>query len=269
MFPAERLSKKERALRRAVIRRSCLAGVAALSLTLLTACSDSGSGDTDSGKGKSDAAAGSETSTLSAADLEKAVLKDGDVKGHKVTEPTATIEQKDVEADNDECAPVAYAMGGTVVDKPSATVQRETASKVDPAEAAKGGDAEEALTSGLDVTKVLLRLSAYDSAAAQSAMKAIGASAKACADGFKVTMQGTAQEVTKVSTATAPKGADEALAIDFLSEAEGAKIPMKVVVFRKGSTLGYFTAVNFASAATGKDFDFPTELVDAQINKLA
>lgn len=44
---------------------------------------------------------------------------------------------------------------------------------------------------------------------------------------------------------------------------------MKVVVFRKGSTLGYFTALNLASAATGKDFEFPTEVVEAQVKKLS
>lgn len=237
-----------------------MAGVAALSLTLLSACSDAGGSEGDSG---------SKAPTLSAADLEKAVLKDGDVEGHKVTEPTVTVDRKDVEPGSDECAPVAHAMVGSVVDEPTATVQRETAREVDPAEAAKSGDVEDALNSGLDVTRVLLRLSAYDSAAARTVMKSLDASAKACAGGFKVAVDGTAQDVTKVSTATAPEGADEAIAIDFISEAEGTKIPMKAVVFRKGSTLGYFTAVNLASAATGKDFQFPTEVVEAQVKKLA
>lgn len=251
------MPKKERELSRAVIRRSCVAGVAALSLTLLAACSDSGGSE-------SEGDSGGKTPTLSAADLEKVALKDGDVEGHKVTEPTATVDQKDVEPGSDECAPVAYAMVGSVVDEPSATVQRETAGEIDPAEAAKSGG-----SSGLDVTRVLLRLSAYDSAAAQSVMKSLNTSAKACADGFKVTVDGTTQDVTKVATATAPEGADEAIAIDFVSEAEAAKIPMKVVVFRKGSTLGYFTALNLASAATGKDFEFPTEVVVAQVKKLS
>ncbi|MGW0845398.1 hypothetical protein ACWD26_35740 [Streptomyces sp. NPDC002787] len=253
----DELPKKERELRRAVIRRSCVAGVAALSLTLLSACSDAGEGGSDS------AAEESKAPALSAADLEKAALKDGDVEGHKVTAPTATVDQKDVETDSEECAPVAYAMVGSVVDEPSATVQRETASEIDPAKAAKSVGA-----SGLDTTRVLLRLSAYDSAAAQTVMKSLNSSAKACAEGFKVTVDGTSQDVTKVSTATAPQGADEAIALDFLSEGGAAKIPMKIVVFRKGSTLGYFTALNIASAATGKDFDFPTEVTEAQLKKL-
>ncbi|MDX3691121.1 hypothetical protein PV726_12410 [Streptomyces europaeiscabiei] len=173
-------------MRRAVVRRSCVAGVAALSLTLLSACSDAGGSEGDSG---------SKAPTLSAADLEKAVLKDGDVKGHK---PTVTVDRKDVEPGSDECAPVAYAMVGSVVDEPSATVQRETAREADPAEAAKSGDVEDALNSGLDVTRVLLRLSAYDSAAARTVMKSLD-----------------------------------------------------------------------ASAATGRDFEFPTEVVEAQVKKLA
>ncbi|MEH0527414.1 hypothetical protein QBA75_09185 [Streptomyces stelliscabiei] len=44
---------------------------------------------------------------------------------------------------------------------------------------------------------------------------------------------------------------------------------MKVVVFRKGGTVGYVTALNLASAASGKDFEFPAEVVDAQVKKLA
>jgi hypothetical protein len=251
------IPKKERELRSAVIRRSCAAGVAALSLTLLAACSDSGEGGAEGD-------AGGKTPALSAADLEKVVLKDGDVKGHKVTEPTTTVDRKDIEPGSDTCAPVAYAMLGSVVDEPAATVQRETQKKIDPAEAAKSGDVP-----GLDATRTLLRLTAYDGAAARSVMKSLATSAKACADGFEVTADGTSQEVTKVSTDTAPEGADEAIAINYLSEAEGTKIPMKVVVFREGGTVGYFTALNLASAATGKDFEFPTEVVDAQVKKLA
>ncbi|MGW1669974.1 hypothetical protein [Streptomyces sp. NPDC002324] len=242
-------------MRSAVIRRSCVAGVAALSLTLLAACSDSGGsgGEGDSG-GKA----------LSAADLEKVVLKDGDVKGHKVSEPTGTVDRKDIEPGTDACAPVAYAMLGSVVDEPAATVQRETQKKIDPAEAAKSGD-----VSGLDATRTLLRLTSYDGSAAQKVMKSLATSAKDCADGFEVTADGTSQQVTKVSTDPAPEGADEAIALTFLSEAEGTKIPMKVVVFREGGTVGYVTALNLASAASGKDFEFPAEVVDAQVKKLA
>lgn len=249
--------KREPDLTRAVVRRSCAAGAAVLSLTLLAACSDSG-------EGGEEGAAGAKASALTAAELEKAVLKDGDVEGHKVTEPTGTVDQKDVKAGSDACAPVAYAMVGSVVDEPAAMVQRETAAEIDPAQAAKKGGTE-----ALDNTRTLLRLTSYEGDAAQSVMKSLATSAKDCADGFEVTVDGTAQEVTRVATAAAPEGADEAIALDFLSEGAGTKIPMKVVVFRQGTTLGYFTALNIASAATGKDFDFPTEVVTAQIKKLA
>lgn len=235
-----------------------MAGVAVLSLSLLAACSDSGEGGGGQGGGS-----GGKKSALSAADLEKVVLEDGDVKGHKVGEPTGTVDRKDIEPGSDACAPVAYAMLGSVVDEPAATVQRETQKKIDPAEAAKSGD-----VSGLDATRTLLRLSAYDGEAAQAVMKSLTVSAEDCADGFEVTADGTAQQVTKVSTDPAPEGADEAIALTFLSEAEGMKVPMKVVVFREGATVGYVTALNLASAATGKDFDFPTEVVEAQVKKL-
>jgi hypothetical protein len=51
-------------------------------------------------------------------------------------------------------------------------------------------------------------------------------------------------------------------------EADGDQFPVKGVVVRKGATLAYFPAVNLAAAATGKDFAFPTQLVDAKLAKL-
>lgn len=255
-------------MRRAVIRRSCLAGVAALSLTLLAACSDSGS-ENDTGKGGSGSTAEeSQTKALSAADLEKVVLKDGDVEGHKVTEPTATVEQKDVKAEDEACAPVAYAAIGSVVDAPGATVQRETAEEPDPAAAADADNPEDALDAGLDVTKTLLRLSSYEGDGAKAAMDSLTKSAADCAKGFALTADGTDQKVTKLAEATAPEGADQAIALDVVTEAEGAKVPMKVTVVRKGTTIAYFTALNIGAVATGGDFEFPTEVADAQLAKL-
>lgn len=174
-----------------------------------------------------------------------------------------------MKADDEACAPVAYAAIGTVVDEPAATVQRETASEPDAGAAADAGNAEDALDSGLDVTRTLVRLSSYEGDGAEAAMDSLSKSVDACAKGFKVTASGTDQQVTKVTKTTAPDGADQAIALDVVSEAEGAKVPMKVVVIRKGRTLGYFTALNIGALATGKDFDFPTEVVDAQLVKLA
>ncbi|WP_307835281.1 hypothetical protein [Streptomyces adelaidensis] len=243
-----------------------MAGVAALSLTMLAACSSSGESEGDSGKGGSEA---STEEALSAADLEKVVLKDGDVEGHKVTEPTATVEQKDVQAEDEACAPLAYAAIGTVIDEPGATVQREAASEPDTEAAADAQNPEDALDTGLDVTRTLLRLSSYEGDGAKAAMDSLTKSVADCAKGFKLTAQGTDQQVTKVAEATAPEGADQAVALEVVTEAEGSKVPMKVVVFRKGGTVGYFTALNIGALATGKDFDFPTKVVDAQLDKLA
>ena len=244
-------------MRSAVIRRSCAAGVAVLSLTLLAGCSDSGEGGKDAGKGGSGSAGEKKPAALSAADLEKVVLKDGDVKGHKVTAPTVTVEQKDVRTEDEACAPLAYAAIGSVIDRPGATVQRETASVPNAAD-----------PKSLDVTRTLIRLSSYEGDGAEAALDSLTKSVDACAKGFEVTADGTDQQVTKVAKTEAPEGTDQAVALDVVSEAEGAKVPMKVVVIRKGGTVGYFTALNIGSLATGKDFDFPAEIADAQIAKL-
>ena len=67
---------------------------------------------------------------------------------------------------------------------------------------------------------------------------------------------------------TAPEGADEALALTVSVDAGEVKAPMKSVVVRKGATVVYIPSVNLAAASSGKDFPFPTELLDAQLAKL-
>ena len=99
-------------------------------------------------------------------------------------------------------------------------------------------------------------------------MKDLRAAAKKCAGGFSYTVTGTKNEFAKVTTTPAPDGADEALALTLNMASEGVKAPVKAVVVRKGATLAYFPAINLASAATGKDFDFPVDLVQAQLAKL-
>ncbi|MFD2691458.1 hypothetical protein ACFS5L_42470 [Streptomyces phyllanthi] len=193
---------------------------------------------------------------LSEAELTKVTLRAGDVEGHKVSKPTATVTQKDVKAGDEACVPVAYAVAGTVLGEPRTTVQRETASEP---------DARAKASAAPDITRVLVRLSAYEGDEAQAAMDSLSEAADSCTKGFTLTVDGTEQQVTKIAKTTAPQGADQAIALNVTSE----KVPMKVVVIRKGSTLGYFTAINIASAASGKNFAFPTEVVDAQLVKLA
>ncbi|MBL1105636.1 hypothetical protein JK361_13745 [Streptomyces sp. 5-8] len=255
------------------VRRAGLAASAAALAVLLSACGGSGDG-TEDGKtaqaGKSASAAAAPARTLTAAELEKAALTQADVKSGKVVTKVPAVDdiaQDKVETDKPECAPLSYLQVGSYVGKPAADVKRSWTG--DPKKPAAGASQEEAMLSVVDRPKVVLTLASYDGDEAAKAFGELKAAASACAGGFSFTVGGDTTKIVKVSTTAAPEGADEAIALTWLIDAEeGVKAPVKGVVVRKGATLAYVPAVNIASAATGKDFPFPTELVEAQLAKL-
>ncbi|MFD3314289.1 hypothetical protein [Streptomyces sp. NPDC058694] len=57
------------------------------------------------------------------------------------------------------------------------------------------------------------------------------------------------------------------MALGAVVERNGAKGPAKVVVFRKGSSVGYGSAV--PEGRVGKGFAVPSAVVDAQLAKLS
>jgi hypothetical protein len=261
------------------VRRTALAASAAALALLATACGGSGDeGKADGSKGKGDstssasaaASAAPAAKALTAAELKKAALGSGDVKSGDVTDqvsPKDFVKQDEVKADDEACAAVAYVQSGTVVGKPSATVRWMWIGEPDKS-AAVSGDAEDIMDAALDVTSVRATLAAYADGGAEKAMEELGQAADSCADGFAFTAQGEKVKNLEVAETKAPGGADEALALTMTIDAEGTKAPMKAVVARKGSTIAYFPAVNLISAGTGKDFDYPTDVIQAQLGKL-
>ncbi|MPY56805.1 hypothetical protein [Streptomyces spongiae] len=153
--------------------------------------------------------------------------------------------QRDVRVTENTCAPVAYVLSGTVVGGLTSMVVRE----------ASGEDAA--------VTVVLAQ---YEGERAQSAMDDLSTAVAECAGGFTVTVDGDERTVGKVAPEIAPPGADQAMALGAVVESGGVKAPVKVVVFRKGATVGYISAVPTGKA--GKDFAVPHAVVDAQLAKL-
>ncbi|MYX27888.1 hypothetical protein GTY75_14735 [Streptomyces sp. SID8381] len=259
-----------------LIRRTCLVASAAALALLATACG--GSSDDDGKKGgdattaqadKSASAAPAAAQPLSAAELEKAALTQADVKSGKVTAKlpaTDDIAQDKVKTDKPACTPLALLQVGSYAGKPAASVKRSWMEDAKKPEA--GASAEDAMVAGLDRAKVVVTLASYADGGAEQAMKDLTKSAADCAGGFSFTVAGDTTKAVKVATGSAPQGADEALAVTYTMEADGDQFPVKGVVVRKGATLAYFPAVNLAAAATGKDFAFPTQLVDAQLAKL-
>jgi len=222
-----------------VVRRTALTASAAALALLVTACggSSEGGGD-DSGKAGGDKAAQADKTpsaapakALTAEELEKAALTQEDVKSGKVTTkvPAADdVAQDKVRTDDRACDPLAHLQAGSYVGKPSGLIPLPD----------------------------------------NCALVTILRDGQVCSGGFAYTANGNKIKIVKVAVGDAPQGADEALAVNETMDAEGVKAPVKGVVVRKGATLAYFSAANLASVASGKDFDFPTELVEAQLAKL-
>ncbi|MFF3616175.1 hypothetical protein [Streptomyces sp. NPDC002580] len=259
-------------MRSTAVRRTALAASAAALALLVTACGGDDKADKGgSGEDKGGAAASSAPAAeaLTAAELEKAALTQADVKTGKVSAKvpaTATVAQDKVKVADKACAPLAYLQTGSYVGKPSATVARQWTG--DPKKPAADATDEEKLFAGVG-TMAVVTLASYEGGGAEQAMKDLNAAAEKCAGGYSFTAEGDTSKVLKVVKTDAPKGGDEAFAVTVsLQLEEGADAPAKGVVVRKGSTLAYFPAVDMASAVTGKDWDFPTEIVDAQVAKL-
>ncbi|HEX5569254.1 MAG TPA: hypothetical protein VFY14_20450 [Streptomyces sp.] len=270
-------------MRPTVIRRTAIAASAVCLALLATACGGSDSGGEDKEKTKVEkteetAPAEPAAKAKTAAELEKLALADGDVEGHKVEKagPDDTIAAKDISVDKAECEPLAQALSAAPVGEPGATVRRKATSE--PKKDEEGPsleeladmteeEMEEALTAAFDMTMTLTALSSYDGEGAGKAVAALRTAAAKCSGGFTATVSGDKQKVTKLADESV-KGGEEALAWTVTVEQDGEKMPLKLVAVRQGDVLATFSVINVAAAGSGKDFDLPTAVVDAQVAKL-
>jgi hypothetical protein len=236
-------------VRTTVLCHAVTAAVSIMTLALSTGCTaGGGAGSPDDGPKVS---AEPSPAVTAAGGLTRLALSGKDIAGHTVKVPFAKdlVVQKDVTAEPAACAPMAYALAGTVVGESTDTVARQVVGKK---------------------TATVVTLAAYEGDGAQAAITALSESADACAGGFTLGLDGEEQRVTKVVRELAPDGTDQAMAFGVTTkQGGGKKAPMKVVVFRKDSIVGYFSALNTASPSSGKDSDFPTEVVEAQLLRLA
>jgi len=258
-----------------VVRRTALAASAAALALLATACGGSSDGDSKGGDKKTSqadkTAPAASAKVLSAAELEKVALTQADVKSGKVlgkVPPQDDIAQDKVKSGDPACTPLAYLGAASFVGKPAAKAKRSYLGEAE--KPAAGATDEEKFLAGLNASKAVETLASYENGGAEQAMKDLKAAAKNCAGGYTYTVTGAKTKILKVVTTQEPGGADEALALTLTVAGDGGdKMPVKAVVVRKGATVAYFPVINLASAASGKDFAFPTEIVDAQLAKLA
>ncbi|MER6117076.1 hypothetical protein [Streptomyces sp. NPDC001743] len=266
-------------MRPTAIRRTAVAATV-MSLALLSAACGSDSGDSagkDDGKGGATSSAepadkGGDTSSakaLTAAELEKVSLAQGDVKGHKVAKagPADSITGDAVTTDKAACDVFADALMGAKSGTPAASTQRRIANQPK-----KGGDKEsddpaEAFKAAFDITTTLDTLSSYDGKGAEEALAGLRTAATGCASGFTFTAAGSKQKVLKIAEVPV-KGGEEAVAWTVTVEAEGEKSAMKLIEIRKGTTLASLTALNLGASGAGGDFELPTAVIDAQAAKL-
>ncbi|MEU1894965.1 sensor domain-containing protein [Streptomyces pristinaespiralis] len=254
-------------MRSTAVRRTALAAAAASLVLLVTACggegSDGGTNEKGNGKGKDSAAAEPAAKALTAAELEKIALAEGDVKAHKIVKagPQDDIAAKDVKTEKPECEPLARALAGTPMGAPVATVKRRATAEPDVKEAGKDG----AIEGAFDITTSLVALSSYEGQGAADAFAAVKSAGTACAGGFTMTMAGTEQKIVKMTEAEV-SGGDEAVAWTMTAEQDGEKLPFNVAVVRKGGTFVSFSSFNLM--APEGDLPLPTAVINAQAAKL-
>ncbi|MDQ0844499.1 hypothetical protein [Streptomyces sp. V1I6] len=247
-------------MRSTAVRRTALAAAAASLVLLVTACGGEGSdgGTNEKGNGK-----GSAAKALTATELEKLALAEGDVKAHKIVKagPQDDIAAKDVKTEKAECEPVARAVAGTPMGAPAATVKRRATAEPDVKEAGKDG----AIEGAFDITTSLVALSSYEGEGAADAFTALKGAGTACAGGFTMTMAGTEQKIVKMTEAKV-SGGDEAVAWTMTAEQDGEKLPFNVAVVRKGGTFVSFSSFNLM--APEGELPLPSAVIEAQVAKL-
>ncbi|MFF4168506.1 hypothetical protein [Streptomyces sp. NPDC001744] len=252
---------------RTSIRTATVATTAVSLALLVTACG--GTKSDDRGKGKESTPAASATSeapaakALSAAELEKLIVEQGDVKGHQVRKAGAedVVTADKVTTDKAACAPIAHAMSFISPGSPAASAQRKVMEE--PKKSATASP-EDAVREGLGVRITAVTLGSYDGKGAQDAFASVKKAGAECAGGFTVTQLTEKTKVTKVAPESVTAG-DEAVAFTVTTDIEGEPLVSKLVVVRKGGTLASFSTV---SAAPGGVKELPKAVVDAQVAKL-
>jgi hypothetical protein len=242
-----------------------------LSLALITGCGGSDDDSKESGASK-EAGASSSPSTaakaLSAAELKKLFLAEGDLAGYEVdTADDGSLPKSkgEVKTDKTECAPLAHAMAGlapgdtdasanyTVTKTPKATPSPDDAS----------------LEDALDVDVTFVGLSSYAGDGAEKAVKSVSDAIAACSGGFTITAQGEKQKVTEVASVKASGKGDESVGFSVASDMDGeGRTTLNTEVVRVGNAVSSYYTFNFAALDRGKAAPVPAAVIDAQLTKL-
>ncbi|MFE9676119.1 hypothetical protein ACFYO5_18610 [Streptomyces sp. NPDC006259] len=256
-------------------RLCATAAVGALSLVLITGCSDEGSKKDSKGSSKDSGSSSSAPAgkALTKAELEKLLLAQGEVKGYKVDKTDASLpaSKSAAKVDKAACEPLVYAMSAL----PPGDTEAGAKNTVTEDKSAQAGTkspediSESDLEDAFDVTATLVGLSSYEGDGAQKTMKSFTDGVSACSGGFTMTAGGETQKITKVTSTKASGAGEESSAFTVVADMDGdGTATFQVEVVRSGSTVATFYGINLGALAKGGESKVPAAVLQAQAAKL-
>ncbi|WP_405665222.1 hypothetical protein OG379_24870 [Streptomyces sp. NBC_01166] len=189
--------------------------------------------------------------TLTEAELAKAALTTGEVKGYEVAPLEGTDERGTEKAGTEACRPIVAIINGSPEPTPAATVFRTA---MDTAEEGKD-----------DQTVVTEILTSHPKGGAEELLRSVREAAGACAGGFRTTSEDGPSTYTEVRTLPATRAGQESFAYQVTGSLEGVRVPLVFQLVRTGSTVVTFYAANFLGETAP---EIPAALVTAQAAKL-
>lgn len=265
------------------IRLCATVAVSALSLALITGCSDGGSDDAESNTENAAQGSGKGTAkALTAAELKKLILAKGDVDGYEVeaAPKSISIPKSGVTVDKEQCRPLAWAMTALAPgDAAAATSRMVTETKPASASASPSKSLEDlseeefddAWSAALSRTVTFVGLSSYDGDGAAKTFKSVSDAIGSCSGGYTLTPGTDGQKYTKIAAEKASGTGDESVAFAAsgeMDEADGQTGTVHTEVVRHGSTLVTYYTVNLGALVSDKAYDVPSVVIDAQAAKL-
>ncbi|MGW7526647.1 hypothetical protein [Streptomyces sp. NPDC054783] len=252
------------------VRPCAAAVVGALSFALVTGCSG---GDSSGGDAKH---SGTAAKALSAAELKKLIITEGEVPGFTVGAVPAA-RAKAITTDSAPCRPLVRVLSGLPpVDAPARTDRLATEKqKKDPSAKPTSlddldeGKFEEAMHRSLDRDLTTVTLASYDGDGAAKALASVSTAVKDCASGFPAQQAGTKVRFTKVAEERATGTGDGAVAFTATMDSDdGDAAPVHAEVLRLGNNLSVYFTSNLGAMMAKKAYAVSPAVVKAQQAKL-
>jgi hypothetical protein len=195
-------------------------------------------------QGRSDSVAPDADEPLTQAQLKKAALVTGDVKGYEVEGAgSADLQGESSPAGPAKCQPVADMFLFTTDPASRASVSRGVTAKDET-----------------NASVTTLALLAYGSGEADEVLAGLRKATGEC-----TAYRYVGYKYSGVKALADPKLGDESVAFRLVASIEGAEVPAAYTVVRDGSTLVAFSSMNMLDA---DEVEVPAELVEAQLAKL-